>query len=272
MGRRSRNRGRRRPERRLDPRLAASRVRAIDGEAINEEAHAIVVSPVELSDGRVLALHGPQVVAFNLVEAQRHARRGVKARRQVVGNLCRRDDGWWGVRDSTKGIDCIRDLATAVLFSFTALEGLGNHTIDQMEKDATVEVERDAEKVTVTRERMERTLSVSEKLGVVIPAFTGTPSLKGDAIWGKFVRLRRLRDGLVHPKNRGSNPLRSGTPDLRPDPRDPGIYGQLMRGDGDTCAEDSLALVRALRPEFLTEHVMESLGPQISEQHGGETP
>jgi hypothetical protein len=70
--------------------------------------------------------------------------------------------------------------------------GLGNHTIDQMEPDAGVEVERAGEMLVVARDCMERTLTVSEKLNVAIPLFTGRPPLKGDALWGKFVQLRRL--------------------------------------------------------------------------------
>jgi hypothetical protein len=226
---------------------------------VSEETYAVVVSPVELPDGRVLAFHGPQVVAFNLFEAQQHARRGTKARRLLLGNLYRHED-LWRIRDPRKGLDCVRDLATAVLFAFTALEGLGNHTIDQMEPDASVEVERNGEAVVVTRDRMERTLSVAEKLNIAIPLVTGRPPLKGNALWGKFVQLRRLRDALVHPKDRGSNPILNDDPQPGPDPKDPGIYGLLMRGDADLCAEDAISLVRALRPEFLPSHVVEALG------------
>jgi hypothetical protein len=225
---------------------------------VTQDTFAVVVSPVELQDGRVLAFHGPQVVAFNLFEAQRYAARGAKARSALLGNLYRREDGWWGIRNPSKGLDCARDLATAVLFSYTALEGLGNHTIDQLDEDASLQIARDGEKIVISRDRMERTLSISQKLSDAIPLLTGKPSLKGDALWAKFVRLRRLRDGLVHPKNRGSNPLplaEAGSPD----PKDPGIYGQLLRGDADTCAHDAVELVRTLRPEFLPPHVVEAL-------------
>ena len=259
MAKRARTKTGRRPERRQDPRLTAERIRAIDGDAVTEETWAVVVSPIELPDGRVLAFHGPQVVAFNLFEAQRHAGRGSKARRQLLGNLYRGEDEMWRMRDPRKGLDCVRELATAVLFAFTALEGLANHTIDQMEPEATVKVEREGVPVVVVRDRMERVLSVSEKLHVAIPAFTGRPSLKGDALWGKFVRLRRLRDALVHPKHRGSNPIHAEGPTPGPDPNEPGIYGMLMRGAADECADDAIALVRALRPDFIPPHVAKAL-------------
>ena len=262
MGKRSRQQSGRRPERRQDARLTSERIRALDGQPVPGDIYATVVSPVELPDGRVLAFHGPQVVAFNLFEAQRHAERGVKARLRLIGNLYRREDdyGWWGIKDASKGLDCVRDLAVAVLFSYAALEGLGNHTIDQLDENTSVEVTRGGKTVQITRDEMERGLSVAEKLSVVIPAFTGNPSLKGDALWAKFVTLRRLRDALVHPKDRGSNPLRQDSPSPGPDPKDPGIYGLLMRGDADTCADDAIELVRTLRPEFLPPHVLTGLG------------
>ncbi len=138
VGRRARSRSRR-PERQQDPRLVSERISAIDGKPVADETWALVVFPVELSDVRVLAFHGPQVVNFNLVEARRYAERGAKARRNLLANLTYRDDGSWGIGDPRKGLDCVSDLATAVQFAYTALEGLGNHTIDQLEPDSKVE-------------------------------------------------------------------------------------------------------------------------------------
>ena len=196
-----------------------------------------VVSRVELADGRVLAFRGAQVVGYNLFEAQQHARRGVRARRHAVANLHRRDDGTWEISDPTEELDLARNLGAAVLLSYAALEGLGNHTIDEMRKDATVELERDGETITLGREEM-WVLSVPEKLSVVVPAFTEKPSIEGTALWGKVERVCSLRDGLVSRA-------------LRPVAQDPEVLGRLYRGDADSCAEDAIAVVRALRPELL---------------------
>jgi hypothetical protein len=191
---------------------------------------------VELPDGRVLAFRGSQVVAFNLFEAQRRARRGTRTRRQAVADAYRRDDGTWEISDPNEELDLMSDLAAAVLFSYAALEGLGNLTIEELDPAAIVEVERDGKTIEVSRGRMEHTLSVWEKLSLVVPAFTGKPSIAGTALWDRLMRLRRLHDALVHPRS----PV--GTP---------GILGLLMRGDADTCAEDAIAVVRTVRPELL---------------------
>jgi hypothetical protein len=143
------------------------------------------------------------------------------------------------------------DLAAAVMFSYAALEGLGNHTIAQMEHDAIVEVERDGEALAVSRDSMERMLSLPEKLSVVVPAFTEKPSIRCGVLWGKLIRICRLHDGLVRPIDGDSDAIREDGRRSRPDPNEPGIFGLFLRGDADACAEDAIVLVSALRPEFL---------------------
>jgi hypothetical protein len=138
-----------------------------------------------LPDGRLLEFRADQVVGFNLIEAQRHARRGARTRREAIEELYRRDDGMWGIGDPSSEMDLFSDLAAAVLFSFAAVEGLGD------------------------------------------PASGPRPEL---------VRLRRLRDGLV---GAGAGP------------RDTAIFGHLLRGDADTCADDAIAYVSALRPDLV---------------------
>ena len=81
---------------------------------------------VELPDGRLLAFRGDQVVGFNLIEAQRHASRGTRTRLKAMEELYRRDDGMWGIGDPSTEIDLFSDLAAAVLFSFAAVDGLGD--------------------------------------------------------------------------------------------------------------------------------------------------
>ena len=144
-----------------------------------------VTRRVELPDGRLLAFRGDQVVGFNLIEAQRHARRGARTRREAFEELYRRDDGMWGIGDPSSEMDLFSDLAAAVLFSFAAVEGLGD------------------------------------------PATGTRPEL---------VRLRRLRDGLVG---------------AAAGPRDTAIFGRLLRGDADSCADDAIAYVSALRPDLV---------------------
>jgi hypothetical protein len=147
----------------------------------------------------VLAFRDAEVVGYNLFEAQRRAGRGARGRGQVVAALYRRDDGMWEVSDPIRELDFIGDLAAAVLLSCAALDGLGDHTTDQLER--------------------------------------------GSALRGKVARLRGLRDALVRPS---------------PGAEGPGIFGLLLRGDADTCADDAIAVVRALRPELAPAALLQS--------------
>jgi hypothetical protein len=82
-----------------------------------------------------------------------------------------------------------------------------------------------------------------------VPLLTGRPSVKGGKAWHRFVHLKRLRDDLVHVKDRGySN-----------DPAPPSVYGRLILGEGDTCVAEAAALILELRPEFLPPHLQEAL-------------
>jgi hypothetical protein len=54
-------------------------------------------------------------------------------------------------------------------------------------------------------------------------------------LWKRVIALFQLREGLVRPLGA------AGATD---------VFGRLIRGDADTCADDALEVVRALRPEL----------------------
>jgi hypothetical protein len=230
----------------MDPRLTLEKVNEVrDGEGnIVPGDYLVAVAPVELADGRVLFFRNPQAVVFSLHEAARHRKGGEKLRQRVTTQVAKRQDGDWEPRDHAAAIDCISEMAAAVLFSFAALEAFANHTIDQLDEDAVVNVERRGSEVDIRRDDLVRTLSITEKLDRAVPALTGRASAKGSAEWRGFVELRRLRDGIVHIKDRAYSS----------DPKDPAVFGRLIRGDASTCDRDALALIDKLRPEFLSEH------------------
>lgn len=244
-----------RPERQQDPRLVATQIVGpveVEGPLnVRPGDWIVAVSPVRLSDGRVLAYHPPQPVAFNLIEAKRHRDRGAAQRRSIIGNLRGPDDnGHYRAQNPHALVDCLSDLVGAALHAFTAIESLANHSIDQLPDDAAVDVERPGGGVSITKGEMVRRLSIAEKLDLAVPLLADGNATKGTAAWERFVHLRRLRDDLVHVKERGYST----------DPDTPSAYGKLMLGAGDDCVEEAAALVRAARPIFLPEHVLRALG------------
>lgn len=207
-----------------------------------------------MPDGRTLYYHPPQPVTFNLIEAKRHRDPGVRKRRQIMGNLLASEtdagDPRYSPQNSHAVLDCLSDLVGAVLHAFTAIESLANHSIEQLPQNAVVDVERHGETVSIPRDEMVRRLNISEKLHLAVPLLPDGRSAKGTKAWERFVHLKRLRDDLVHVKDRGySN-----------DPDDPSAYGRLMLGAADECVEEAAALVEVTRPVFLPPHVRDALG------------
>jgi hypothetical protein len=101
----------------------------------------------------------------------------------------------------------------------------------------------------LTKAEIVRRLSTPNKLHKVIPIVTGERSIKGTVYWERFVRVRRMRDALVHVKEGNYST----------DPDDPSTYGLLLRGDADDCVLDVCALVTKLDPSRLSEAARKAL-------------
>lgn len=210
----------------------------------------MVVSPVNMDDGTLLNWHPPQPVTFNLIEAKRRRDRGESQRRAIMGNLRGRKNGSVGPANPSAALDCLADLAAAVLFAFTAVESLANHAIDMLPETATVTIGRKGREAEIAKPEMVRRLNLDEKLKQVLPLIDGGRNIAGTAPWERYLHLKGLRDALVHIDRRG----------YAPDPDERTAYDRLMLGDGDSCVEDALAIIGGAWPEFLAEeHVQEAL-------------
>jgi len=245
---RARRPAKHRPERQQDARLVATLVREIDGVQQPDGTWALAVSPVEMDDGRRLLWHPPQPVAFNLIEAKKHADRGARLRRKLIGNLegsGRGGDRSYRPRDSHATIDCIADLVAGVLFSFTAIESLANHAVQTLPDDFTLT----HRKRRIRKDQIERLLGTDDKLKRVLPRAEFGRKVAGTSVWGRYRELKEMRDDLLHVKRRGYDPK----PDVRT------AYDRLILGDGDECAVSAQRVVEAAWPGFLPDHVLEKL-------------
>lgn len=234
-----------RPERGKDPRLVAVPATEMDGERLPPGTWVQVLSPVRMDDDRELLWYPPQPVAFNLVEAERARDRGVKARRNIMSKLKKRPNGD-GLQpvNSTTVLNCVRDLQSAVLFAFTAIESLANHAIDMLDDDFTLTFK----KRTYAKTELVR-LGVDDKLRQVLPKLDGGETIAGTAVWERYRNLKFVRDELLHVKRRG----------LDPDPKKRTAYDRLLIGEADRCVEDAVAVVEGAWPGFLPPHVREAL-------------
>lgn len=236
---------------RTDPRLTIAHARHVPGARLSRLPYVItVVSPMKLPDGRRVWFQAPQAVAFNLLEAKRFRDSGEASRVAALDDLKPRPDGSWQPADASLVLNALSDLSAAVLFSFAAIEALVNHTIDQLPEGTTYV---DSRKRTRSKAEMVRWLSIEEKLRGAVLLFTKAEPLdKGREPWQSFVRLKDIRDDLVHAK-RGEH---------LDNPDDPAVYGRLLAGEGSSSVEDALALAEAFRPDFLPPNVMEALSSE----------
>lgn len=236
-----------RPERRQDPRLWAVRAYGQDGVPYQEETWIYVVSPARMRTGSVLMWYPPMPITFNLIEADRHLARGVKAREKVMNSLKpRREEDSYGPSATPRTvIDCVFDLQTAVLCSFLAIESLANHAIETLPTGTTLRYKNK----TYDKGQMVRRLSTDDKLKRVFRLLDGGEQIAGTKTWSRYLALKDLRDELVHIKQRG----------LRTDADDPSAYDRLMLGEADSCVEDAVAVVEGAWPGFLPPHVREAL-------------
>jgi hypothetical protein len=88
----------------------------------------------------------------------------------------------------------------SVVFACTALEAFVNEQIP----DAYVYVDSSDKRVTrqYNKEQIERNLSLDTKIGDVIPGAIGVPFPKGGKLWSNFIKLRDLRDRVIHMKTK----------------------------------------------------------------------
>jgi hypothetical protein len=231
-----------------DPRLRWVEAKEFDGVPVSERTFLTVVEPTRLPDGSIVWFQSPMAPAFKLLTARSLLASGERKRQRALATTRRRGEDA-EISNTPKLLDALADLIAAVLLSFTAIESYANEAIDRLNDDATVMIRRRASEVLVGKADMARSLGIEEKLDLVVPKLTRRPSIKGSTPWERFKYLKRLRDDLVHLKERGYST----------DPDKPSEFGRLLRGDAVSCVADTVAIFEALEPGWLDEQRLVAL-------------
>jgi hypothetical protein len=142
-----------------------------------------------------------------------------------------------------------RHQGPSVLHSFAAIESIANDSIGRLPEDAVVTIGKKNDTRDVPKADMARRLNLDEKLDLVVPPARYRRSDQGPTVMERYIHLKRLRDDLVHVKDRGVDPDRAVLT----------AYDRLLLGDADSCARNSFDLVQAARPGFLGARVVEHL-------------
>lgn len=209
----------------------------------------MVVEPIRLEGGDVLMFQSPHVPPFYLLTAKAYRDRAEPKRIAALSRTKRESDENLRPLDPAGAFDALEGLAITVILSAAAIEAHANDMIRRLPKEATVEVERRGERVAYERNSMERGLNLEEKVTLVGPMLTGGASIKGTTAWEAYRRVVLLRNDLLHIKPKAEN-----------NPDEPGPFGRLMLGDGSRAPEDAAAVIHAVEPDWIPEHVRIDLG------------
>ena len=213
---------------------------------------AQVISPLMLRDGRIALFPGAQVSALYICQSKEYCDRAERQRQRWLSAL--RPDpsepSHFRAKPeySSVALDVIALYASAVLLAYASIEAFANAASSFSDAPPSVTVKRRDGDVVVDQADFER-LGTGEKLSLVVPLVPGAVAIKGTKPWEHFKRLQRLRNDLVHVKGRGYSS----------DPHDPSAFGQLLRGDARTCADDAVAVMNAALPGWITERLLRRL-------------
>lgn len=241
-----------------DPRLVATTL--AEPATLPSGAHAeagawlTLVEVTRLPDGRVVSFASPEPSAFYLLTAKALRDDGVKALGGAVGSVGTFPAGDFHVLNQSLLLDAFGLIAGAVLLSLAAIEAAANAAIDALPEGIEVTVERQGARVSVEKADMARRLNLSEKVDRIPPLASGATSIKGTGPWESFVALRRLRDDLVHVKERGYSS----------DPNNPSPFGRIFRGDASRCVEQATEVIVAAWPGWLSDRARAVLAPAAS--------
>jgi len=121
----------------------------------------------------------------------------------------------------TDALDYIEYMMQSVIFAFTALEGFVNEMVPE---DYIYEKKgRRASTETFNKIAIERWLTIDEKFGSVLPKALKIDSPKGShKSWNELIKLKTLRDRLIHMKNGDRRTSSSG---------DETIWSDLVRAE-----------------------------------------
>jgi hypothetical protein len=228
------------PDLRLVSTTLASPAVLPSGQTAETGSWIVLTEMTRLQDRSVVAFNSPHPPSFYLLTARTLRDMAVTQRDQALASVQTMRSGELAVTDDGVLLDAFGSLAAAVLLCLAAIEAAANAAIDHLPDSAVVVVERASTSTAIPKAEMVRRLSLSEKLHDLALVLS-VPQIKGTAVWELFVKLRRLRDDLVHVKQRGySN-----------DPDAPSPFGQLFRGDATCCVEHARDVILALWPEGL---------------------
>ena len=167
------------------------------GQTAKKGAQITVVSRIRLNSKKELTIAVPNATALFLNASARSWKESKEIRkRNGIDSVIGREREF----SSQSGVfDYLERVIESVIMAFSGLEAFVNEMIPD---NYRYETHRRSEIILdiMDKEQIERHLSISEKLELVLPDALKTKSPKGRNFWGDFVKLRKIRDRIIHMK------------------------------------------------------------------------
>ena len=146
---------------------------------------------------------------MHLNAAWRYARDAVALKSAVHWNTCRptpmRTVLDVPIEHAPALFDYFEATMTAAMSSFAAIEAFCNGIVfEKVDQPITLKRRKCSSEVDVpmSAEDIERNVSTDEKLRRVIPDLLGVATPSGKAVWGRYSKLKSLRDSVTHFKRK----------------------------------------------------------------------
>lgn len=122
-----------------------------------------------------------------------------KLLRPVIASNAVQSNGSLHQEDIVAVYDYIEEIQTSIVFSYRSIEAFCNAAIPD---DYIYEKENHKKVIErYPKEQIERWISTTEKVSVILPELLNTECPKGEAFWSNFKNLERLRNELIHSKS-----------------------------------------------------------------------
>jgi hypothetical protein len=184
----------------------ATWILATNGEPVREATAAHQLSLL-VTPQLVTKFRTPSAAALHLNSAWKAARRAEDARARIMWHSSPPRFAQVGLAQPVQRsvldasvpalFDFFEETMLCAISSFASIEAFCNVTLVEKVSQPK-EVRRRKEKVLMTAEQMERSLTTEEKLKRQVPDALGVPSPAGKPVWEQFVRLKGVRDSVAH--------------------------------------------------------------------------
>ena len=167
------------------------------GQTAKKGAQITVVSSIRLGSKKNLTIAVPNATALFLnMSARSWKEAGEIRERNEIDNPTEKKVEFSG---NSEAFDYIERVIESVIMAFSGLEAFVNEMVPD---DYCYYTHRTSKTILepMNKEEIERHLSLTEKLESVLPDALKTNSPKGRDFWGEFIKLKKIRDRIIHMK------------------------------------------------------------------------